>query len=104
MSIVCMKRNAKNSIKCLSGKPTNDNWVIRGPGQVYPGYSTGAGFSLNGSIRNIGYIGSNSLINKRGSVMKPGTTELYGTGGNNGQYYNKFDNPNLEKWSTMLRI
>jgi hypothetical protein len=74
-----------------SGKPPGGYWLPQGPF----GHSTKSlqlaidnygpvGFSLNGSHRNVGYIGKSSAMSKNGTPFR-GTQPL-GSGGNFGKY------------------
>jgi len=92
MSIVGFKK--KSVIRFgsnVSGKPSSSQyWLSQGPfGKdtttlINEGYN---GFSLNGSKRNVGYVGKTYCMSKKGTPFKG----IYPRG--NGGYYGQYKNP-----------
>ena len=79
MSIVTMKKKAANRFSSLtkqSGKPPGGIFLSQGPfgnksilAQQSPAF-TPTGFSINGGTRNIGYVGRDSKVSKRGTPFR----------------------------------
>jgi len=87
MSIHAFKR--KGVIQYGSGRSGNKGygeWVRQGPfGSTNNVVSSGAGFSLNGGTRNVGYVGKSYAFSKQGTPFVGQFAK--GNGGNNGRYY-----------------
>ena len=93
MSIVTLKRKGVIEYGSKrSGKPTTGYWIPQGPfgsGGINLELAIntggmGAGFSLNGSHRNIGYIGKTCQMSKNGTPFRG--VHPYGNGGKLGNY------------------
>ena len=69
-----------------SGKPPGGIWLSQGPhGMQYVNQAYGPeGFSINGSHRNVGYVGKDSKFSRNGTPFR-GVNPM-GNGGTNGQY------------------
>jgi len=92
MSIVVLskKTNAKYKKK-ISGKPPGGHWLPQGPFGTHTTQLQNSidnygqsGFSINGSHRNIGYIGKSSAMSKSGTPFRG--LHAIGYGGFRGQY------------------
>lgn len=73
----------------ISGVPPGGVWLKQGPfGPLGPviGTEGGAGFSINGGRRNVGYVGQSMQMGKNGTSYKG----IYprGAGGSGGNYFN----------------
>ena len=103
MSLATFKKksiNRASSATKISGKPTNEYWMYQGPygrngnlpSQIFnaslenyrPYSASNAGFSINGSNRNIGGVGANMRFSKSGTPYRG----IYpkGWGGTRGRY------------------
>jgi hypothetical protein len=109
MSLATFKKKSINSASTatkLSGKPTNKYWLYQGPygkkgnlpseifmaGLEGPGYynASNAGFSINGSNRNIGGVGRNMKFSKSATPYRGNYPK--GWGGSVGRYPDGPDN------------
>ena len=114
MSLATFKKKSINSASSAtkrSGKPTDDYWIYQGPyGRkgslpstifkaslegVQKGYytATNAGFSINGSYRNVGAVGTNMRFSKSATPYRGVYPK--GWGGTRGRYPDGPDNVSL---------
>jgi len=92
MSIVAFKKKSVIRFGAnVSGKPPGGIWLSQGPfGNTQSGLQFAntpygpKGFSLNGSHRNVGYIGKTYHMSKQGTRFRG--TQPYGSGGIRGTY------------------
>ena len=114
MSLATFKKKTINSVSSAtkrSGKPTDDYWIYQGPyGRkgslpsaifkaslegVQNGYYTAsnAGFSINGTYRNVGGVGGHMRFSKSATPYRGVYPK--GWGGKNGRYPDGPDNVSL---------
>lgn len=112
MSLATFKKKSINSSSTatkISGKATNNYWIYQGPygkkgnlpSDIFeasltgPGYymASNAGFSINGSNRNVGGIGNNMKFSKSATPYRG--TYPKGWGGTRGRYPDGPDNVSL---------
>jgi hypothetical protein len=92
MSIVAFKKKSVIQYGSKrSGKPPGGYWLPQGPFgastiglQQAINYPGPVGFSLNGSHRNVGYVGKESKFSKNGTPFRG--VHAYGSGGHLGRY------------------
>jgi hypothetical protein len=71
MSIVAFKKKSVIQYGSKrSGVPPGGNWIVAGVRMGNPAPAGGVGFSLEGSHRNVGYIGKTSLMSKTGTPFR----------------------------------
>ena len=82
MSLATLKK--KSAVKNRSGKPPGGIWLSQGPfGSMQYNYGP-EGFSINGSHRNVGYVGKDSKFSRNGTPFR-GVNPM-GNGGSGGRY------------------
>jgi hypothetical protein len=86
MSLATLKK--KSAVRNRSGKPPGGIWLPQGPfGSMQYNYGPEygpEGFSINGSHRNVGYVGKDSKFSRNGTPFR-GVNPM-GSGGSGGRY------------------